>query len=117
MAALEYAQNQDSMIRDATPVSDSLGERAEPPDTDRQFYATLTQLCNRDTVDLHTKNTTASWRAWTRLFDPQGAGRRRHVVSMLLQPGSFDPPRTQQCGSEVGRESPDLREAIRDAAA
>ena len=60
---------------------------------------------------------TQVWRVLTQRFDSRRAGRRRNIMSQLLQPGPLDPKKSQPSDSEVGRESPDLREAIRDAAA
>ena len=62
---------------------------------DAQWYAVLAPLCDGAALDL-VQNSWDSvglevWRALTRRFDPQGADRRRDVMSWLLQPGPFDP--------------------------
>ena len=87
-AAHEWAQSQDSVIMDQGPG-------AEPADAGRQLYAVLANLLDGEAVDL-AQNAADSdgWEAWrvsTRRFDPQGAGRRRNIMSQLLHSVSFDP--------------------------
>ena len=93
--ALEWAQDQDSKILDALPVTELLGPEVNVKDAGRQLYAVLAQLCEGEALDL-VQNVVNSdgWEAWrilSRRIDPQGAGRKRSVTSQLLQAGAFDP--------------------------
>jgi hypothetical protein len=92
--AIEWAQEQDTVILDASPI-DALLDGADHRDMGRQLYAVLAQLCEGEALDL-VQNVINSdgWEAWrvlSRRFDPQGAGRRRNIMTQLLQPGSFEP--------------------------
>ena len=54
----------------------------------------LAQLCEGEALDLaqnaQDSNSWEAWRAISKGFNPQGAGRKRSVTSQLLAPGSFD---------------------------
>jgi hypothetical protein len=101
---LEWAADQDSLILDLTPLETILEPGVDVKDAGRQTYAVLAQLCDGEALDL-IQNVIGSdgWEAYrvlSRRFDPQGAGRRRNIMSQLLQPGSFDP---QALNSAIAR--------------
>jgi len=93
--ALEWAADEDSTILDTTPLVAIFEAGTDVNDAGRQLYAVLAQLCDGEALDL-VQNVVNSdgWEAYrvlSRRFDPQGAGRRRNIMSQLLQPGSYDP--------------------------
>ena len=101
---LEWAADQDSLILDLTPLETILEPGVDVKDAGRQTYAVLAQLCDGEALDL-IQNVIGSdgWEAYrvlSRRFDPQGAGRRRNIMSQLLQPGSYDP---QALNSAIAR--------------
>lgn len=62
-------------------------------ETGKQLYTVTAQLCEGEAPG-QVRHVTESngWEAWrmiARRFDLQGAGRRRSIMSQLLQPGSF----------------------------
>ncbi len=50
--ALEWAQDQDSVILDPTPLGTHLQQGTDVKDAGRQLYAVLTQLCDGEALDL-----------------------------------------------------------------
>jgi hypothetical protein len=92
---LQWAADQDSLIVDVKPLESILEQGTDVKHAGRQTYAVLAQLCDGEALDL-IQNVLGSdgWEAYRFLswrFDPEGAGRRRNIMSQLLQPGSFDP--------------------------
>jgi hypothetical protein len=94
--ALEWAQDQDIMIESdkLEQVEVIIPPGADAKDAGRQLYAVLAQLCEGEALDLvqnvESANGWEAWRVLAKRFDPQGAGRRRNVMSQLIQPGSYD---------------------------
>ena len=92
--ALEVAADHDEPIEDPVAVTTELPAGTDVRDVGRQLYAVLAQLCENEALDLvQTTQDSNGWEAWrviSRRFDPVGAGRRRGIMSQLLQPGSYD---------------------------
>ncbi len=92
--SFEWAQDQNSTIGDATPVGAHLDAGVDVKDAGRQLHAVLAQLWEGEALDLIQNflqsNGWEAHRVLSRRFDSWSAGRRRNIMSHLLQPGCFD---------------------------
>ena len=113
--ALDYVQDQEETLTqdnmdEIQEIFTTANEDADLKMIGRQLYTVLAQLMDGEALDLvqSTKDNDGfeAWRVVSRRFDPQGAGRRRNILGVLIQPGAVDAP---QLNSHIAKWEERLR--------